>query len=426
MSTISILNISIGLVGLTLCGIVILHILAGSRKAPEGGRKFLLMFMCLELHIACNMAGQLMRGIPGYGIRIALKTVNFGEFSSSTLLAFLVVSSLIHRLNTSGSLNRLQFLAGIFLGIHILLLIVNLFTGLCYIIDINNIYQRCPGYPLTYLMPLAIMLVAFFLLIRDGNRLTKKERIAYWLYFLIPFFAMCIQVQVYGIYVVVFALVLAAVIMYIFLVSDQQEQYYLQKQTNDAMKVEIMLSQIQPHFLYNSLAVIREICLIDGRRGADAIEEFTEYLRHNMDSIQISKPLPFEKELNHTRRYLHLQQMRFGGELNISYDIGCTDFCIPSLTLQPLVENAVRYGVRKKEEGDGHVMISTREHEEYYEIRITDDGPGFDAALITDDDRQHVGLRNVRHRLEYTVGGQLKIDSVIGKGTIVTMFLPKE
>ncbi|MBQ9015708.1 MAG: histidine kinase [Firmicutes bacterium] len=256
--------------------------------------------------------------------------------------------------------------------------------------------------------------------------MTHKERIAFWLYFLIPLAGMFVQVFVYGIYIVIAGLVVSAVIMYIFILSDQQEQTYLQRQANEELKVEIMLSQIQPHFLYNCLAVIREICLNDGKQGAAAIDEFTEYLRHNMDSIQKTSPIPFEEELNHTKRYLQLQQLRFGQELNVAYDIRCTDFRIPSLTLQPLVENAVRYGVRKKEEGDGHVLITARECEDHYEISVTDDGPGFDPRMISEDGGQHVGLLNVRQRLQATVGGELVIDSVIGQGATVTMILPKE
>ena len=214
--------------------------------------------------------------------------------------------------------------------------------------------------------------------------------------------------------------------MYILLIEEQRDRYYMQIRTNESLKTDIMLSQIQPHFLYNSLAVIREICLEDQNKAADAIDDFAKYLRHNMNSLDMNKPVPFEQELQHTKRYIELQQLRFGKELNIQYNIGCSEFRLPSLTLQPLVENAVRYGVRRSEDGDGHIVITTEEFDDRYEIRIADDGPGFDPKNIAEDDRGHIGLKNVKNRLRRMSGGELIIDSAIGKGTTVIMVLPKK
>ena len=81
-----------------------------------------------------------------------------------------------------------------------------------------------------------------------------------------------------------------------------------------------------------------------------------------LDSLSTVGSIPFEKELSHTKFYLELEQIRFEYALQVEYDISCTDFTIPTLTLQPLVENAVRHGVRGNEDGRGTVIISTREY----------------------------------------------------------------
>ena len=112
--------------------------------------------------------------------------------------------------------------------------------------------------------------------------------------------------------------------------------------------------------------------------------------------------------------------------LRIEYDITCTDFELPTLTLQPIVENAVRHGARGKK-GAGTVIIATREHPDRYEITVSDDGPGFDpeAPTLADDGREHIGIANVRDRLKQ-IGGDLHIRSERGKGALVTIEIPKK
>ena len=99
---------------------------------------------------------------------------------------------------------------------------------------------------------------------------------------------------------------------------------------------------------------------------------------------------------------------------------------MPTLTLQPIVENAVRYGVRKTSTGEGTVIIQTRAYPSHYEVKVIDDGPGFDPNVRKEDGLSHTGLNNVRERLQRICDGKLEIWSELGKGTIVTMILPKK
>lgn len=129
-----------------------------------------------------------------------------------------------------------------------------------------------------------------------------------------------------------------------------------QRMIND-LNTSIMLSQIQPHFLYNSLVVIRQLCREDPRLAEETVDEFACYLRGNLDSLRLKHPISFEKEMRHTQTYLAIEQKRFGHRLKVIYKVQFKDFSLPALTLQPIVENAVRYGVTKKKEG-GTVTIS--------------------------------------------------------------------
>ncbi len=198
-----------------------------------------------------------------------------------------------------------------------------------------------------------------------------------------------------------------------------------QRMIND-LNTSIMLSQIQPHFLYNSLVVIRQLCREDPKRAEETIVEFAQYLRGNLDSLTLKHPISFEQELGHTQTYLAIEQKRFGCKLKVIYNIQFKDFSLPALTLQPVVENAVRHGVTHKEHG-GTVTITVDEADGNAVITVVDDGVGFDPMqTVQSDGRSHIGLENVRSRLAAFCGGKLEIHSKSGVGTSVVITIPKE
>lgn len=192
-----------------------------------------------------------------------------------------------------------------------------------------------------------------------------------------------------------------------------------------ASRISIMLSQIQPHFLYNSLNSIYYLCAVDPKKAQKAIRDFASYLRGNLDALEKKSTIPFEKELEHVQIYLSLEKMRFGDELNIVYDINETEFMIPALTVQPLVENAVKYGVGKTPDG-GCVTIRTRQTESCYEVIVEDDGVGFDINEKKNDGKTHIGIENVRKRLWDMSHATLEVTGEKGHGTIAVIRLPKE
>lgn len=203
------------------------------------------------------------------------------------------------------------------------------------------------------------------------------------------------------------------------LVISQQDKALVMK------KSEIMLSQIQPHFMFNSLSVISSLCLIDSQEAKEAVDRFSHYLRMNMESLQNENVIDFEKELDHTKSYLWLEKKRFADDLQVEYHIDYTSFRLPPLTLQPMVENAVRHGICKSEEG-GTVVVSTCYRENEVWITVEDNGIGFDIIQKDSEGRMHVGIQNVRERLMLLCQGQIEIESEVGKGTKVIMRIPHE
>ncbi len=211
--------------------------------------------------------------------------------------------------------------------------------------------------------------------------------------------------------------------------TTAQEVYLAQKLENQERelidaRISIMLSQIRPHFLYNTLTSIAMLCKKDSLKAEEAILDFSRYLRVNMDSLTETKMISFEKELNHVEVYLKLEKMRYQEDLTVIYNIKVNSFLLPAITVQPIVENAVRYGVGKKEDG-GTITISTEENNNEYLIIISDDGAGFDQNMLLTDERSHIGINSVKQRLLTQCGGSLSIKSEIDVGTTVTISIPK-
>lgn len=228
-----------------------------------------------------------------------------------------------------------------------------------------------------------------------------------------------------------YGLAVTMIVQIVRLIGDLRFQYkeairyqQMQKELYEA-KVSIMTSQIRPHFMYNALTSIAMMCELDPKTAKQATITFAKYLRGNMDSLKQTAPVPFTQELEHLKKYLYIEKLRFDDLLNIEYDIQATDFMLPLLSVQPLVENAVKHGVGMKEDG-GTVRISTRETDTAYEVIIQDDGVGFDVNDQKDDGRSHIGMENTKKRLHDMCGGEVKIESVVGEGTTATVILPKE
>ncbi len=224
---------------------------------------------------------------------------------------------------------------------------------------------------------------------------------------------------------------LAFIILSIYISVDiKQDRNLLIKETeierrrteNTEMNVKLMVSQIQPHFLYNTLGTIYQLCGKDAKIARKTIKNFTKYLRANMESLNKTAPISFEKELEHTKAYLSIELLRFSEKLNVEYAIECSDFAIPALSLQPLVENAVNHGIRSRAEG-GTVKITTKRENGKIYISVQDDGLGFDTTRLPRDGKAHIGISNVRKRLEYMVGGSLQIESKKNIGTTATIIL---
>ena len=187
-------------------------------------------------------------------------------------------------------------------------------------------------------------------------------------------------------------------------------------------RVQALINQIRPHFIYNTLTSVYVLCREDPKLAMQVIQDFTTYLQHNFSAISAKDPVSFTDELSHTKAYVAVESLRYGDKLLVEYVLDFTTFRIPPLTLQPLVENAIKHCLGKGN-GPEHIIIHTWMEDGNALISVEDDGPGFDPKDT--DSEVHVGLKNVKERLELMCNGTLEVTSNVGKGTLVTVSIPQ-
>ena len=419
------INYVIEFTGIILCIIGLLQIFIGAKIDKNTIKYFVTLYVCLIMYLSCIIAGLIMKGRPGSYYHAAFLAVTYGEFLLSIITTYSMAQYLLYIIDPNHKRRLIRNFLLIVFSLQTLLLTVSQFTGLYYTIDYNNICHRKSGYPIVILLQILMFLALLYISVRNRTSFTKKEYIAFLVCIIIPLAAMVLQMLFYGVYFVSFATTIAALVMYVLVVSDQTEKFYRNEQENEKLKVDIMISQIQPHFLYNSLGAIQMMCRSNPEAAESAVKEFSLYLRGNMNSISSNVPINFFRELEHTKAYLNLEKLRFEDDLTVEYNIKCINFKIPALTMQPIVENAVRHGIRATSNGKGTVTISTEEFPDHVEVTVSDNGKGFEPNDIPADDRLHIRIKNVRDRLSRICSGKLEITSAPEKGTTVTIILPK-
>ena len=313
--------------------------------------------------------------------------------------------------------------AWILVAVNALVYMTSLFSRLCFWIDESNHWH--PG-PLRYFC----LYVSIALLVNMLYLSVHEHRHAHFLEPVIPVMTVVmILVSIWmdgqasegrqPISYLTIAMSFSCVFYYIWLhlqfVREHEEDLKAQQ------RIKIMMSQIQPHFLYNTLSTIQVLCHTDPEKAADITGNFSSYLRRNLSSLDEPGLIPFQKELEHTQTYVKIEETRFPN-IHVNYDIQDSDFSLPPLTLQPMVENAIRHGVRIRDEGI--VEVITRKQNGFHELLIRDNGVGFDTAKYEASDKSHVGLRNVRERIERMCAGTLTVDSRIDEGTTVIIRIP--
>ena len=200
--------------------------------------------------------------------------------------------------------------------------------------------------------------------------------------------------------------------------TDSKERMLRQQKEMAEIKSELMLSQLNPHYIANTLNSIVALCRFDPPEAERATRLFARYLRENYVDMAGSQMIPFDRELQNLKNFISIEQIRFP-HLEVEYAIDCTQFMIPVMTLQSLVENAITHGVH----GNGRITISASETADDYVVCVADHGAGF--TETPDDGRTHLGIRNCRERLQTLCGGSLNLSNPESGGAKCEIIIPK-
>ncbi|MER1993921.1 MAG: histidine kinase [Eubacteriales bacterium] len=419
-NAIDLINFSAAVTGLVIVLLGLFFTLAMKSLEKWTRRFFVALFSVAAAYVASDLLSQVSLIFLGPDYAVLSRIAVFCESLFSSMLMPMIT---VYLLRCSGERRKRTPLFASMLTlwlVYVALLIFTQFSTEIYSISSENVYQRGPWYFVLLVPPAAMMIMNCISLFFRRKQLTKKQRAAFTVYLLIPLGCMLIQMFSYGLLMIVIGTSVSAMIMFVFILLDQVDHSIRQQKENAAQQASITVLQMRPHFIYNTLMSIYYLCKQDAEKAQQVILDFSSYLRKNFTAIAKADAIPFEEELEHTRAYLAVEQARFKDQLLVEFDAPFTDFRIPPLTLQPIVENAVKHGMDPELE-PLFISISTRRQDGYAEITVDDSGPGYQPA---DDNEPHIGLDNVRERLKMMCKGDLTISRRDCGGTIVTIRIP--
>lgn len=390
------------------------------------------LFLANTIVLVANSFGLLNQGQPGRAVFILLQISVFSEFLFGYLEVFLYIRyvTTVVEEQEGRSFKPYLYLAGSIVVIGVGLLILTQFNHFYYYIDETNIYHRNMGTVLSLCLAIAGMVFSLWVVLRHGSRLSRMQIWPMVSYVILPTAALVLQSFRAEWNLLNLAITMSILLMFVVyqleineMLRAQAESLHRMEKQEVEWQMRLLQSQIKPHFLFNALSSIIAVCEDD--RAAELMMDFAQYLRLNVDMVGTTGTIPFKNELKHIKTYLKIEQLRFGERLQVEYDIGCTDFALPGLVAETLVENAVRHGISAKPEG-GRLRLSTRDLGDEIEIRVSDNGLGFDVDAPKNDGKTHTGITNARAQVQQICGGTLRVFSALGKGTESIIRIPKE
>lgn len=415
-------DIAIDAFGIALCLIALFACIMNRKVDKKMSYYYFWIFIICIFYAMSNMFGIIFKGKTYTYAVISTHITNFMEFLLTLVLSYIMSKFCLYFFKIN--IRHQKLIVFLIYLPSFIMVILSAFTGWYYYIDSDNIYHRGKLYYLAFVFGIIYLMLNFILFIKSFKSLNKLSRIAFIIYFIVPVIGCILQLTMpYGIYWLLIATLLSVVLMFLVMIAEQVNRYCVVEQEAESAKFYTVMSQIQPHFLYNSLTSIIALC-DNNSKAKDALTNFAKYLRGNLDSIKTDGPIPFTKEIDHVNVYLSLELLRFEDKIKVHYDLKNQDFNLPALSVQIPVENAIKHGITQREDG-GNLYIRTDVNDKYNIIVVEDDGVGFDETTI-DKNRVHIGVKNLEYRIKNQVKGKINIESKLGVGTKVTIYIPKE
>ena len=403
---------------LTAVGLCISAVMPGMNRWNR--RFFTVLFTVLFLLMVAFIVDLIIYEFPD--MALAERIVVYFQYLLVSLPMPMFTGYLLHSCGEDLRKSTLFRMETVLWGIYFILLGVAQCTTFLYYVTPDNQFIRGPWHPLLTAPIIAIMLLNLAGVIQRRNRLSNKYYVAFLIHLLPMTVATLIHSVIFVPLLVVVGQIFSMLSMFGIILFDQIEQHIRQQREIAHQRASIMVLQMRPHFIFNTMMSIYYLCAQDSKKAQQVTLDFTSYLRKNFTAIASENTIPFANELEHTRAYLAVEQVQFEDSLFVEYDTPHTRFRVPPLTLQPIVENAVKHGM-DLDSAPLRIFIRTRETDAGNEIIVEDNGPGFD-GIKTDDSEPHIALANIQQRLEIMCGGTLTVMPREGGGTVVKVILP--
>ncbi len=392
----------------------LLYTILGSSVHEEGRVRYSYVILSYLITILLYMIRIILVGKPGSAVFMILWIVTTLE-EIFCAVSYPLLILYLYPVQNQKALNRLvsALMKTVFLLslITLILSLINPTTG--YLFRIDGMNRYIPG-PLIYLPEtFTMMQIACLTAMVFSTPEARKRRLPVLVFFLIiciGLISLYINPEIFLIYPLS---VLSLLLIYVNIINQREQNLRRRQLELEKNNLSLLIGQIQPHFVFNVLNTIYYLCDSDRKSAAEATAHLRMYLMKNFEEIFTDVPVPFEEELEIVRNYTDLEKLRFE-QIEIVYDIQDTDFMLPALSVQPLVENAIRHGLREMR--DGRVVISSKNEDGVHVISVTDNGVGFQPPA-PDDNRRHVGIENVRRRLTMMSSASLEIQACEEGGT---------
>ncbi len=427
----ALLHISLELWGCVFCLIAAMAVYLARNKKSRADKMILYMELTVALLMMMDAVAWSFRGYPGQLGAVMVRISNMMVFLTSygILAEFTTYGLYVIDGKTDFPICVWSYAIYCVCAVGGVMVIVSQFTDFFYYIDASNFYHRTDNYYIAMLLAIVGMVLAAYMIYYHRRLFSSQMFVALLSYMALPMVAAVVQTFIYGISFLNIAIAVSMLMIFASWEADRSREnermarlLLEQERKMNRQKQDILFSQIQPHFLFNSLTAIAQLCEKKPRVARDATISFAEFLRANVNVLKNPNPIPFSQELENIENYLALEQIRFGDALEIRYDIETLDFEVPLLGVQPLVENAVKHGIRQS----GIVEIRTRETSDAYEVLVQDNGIGYDGKTLPDDGRTHIGVENIRSRLADLLQATLTYEMPPEGGTIARIHIPKK
>jgi hypothetical protein len=416
------MGIGMDLFSVLITFVILVGVLLGKRNAMN--EYFPILLLMNALMVFADMGVQAFAGDPENITSLKGALILQGSLTYVSLSGFnLYVDKLITR--KMGKRPLFRIIPFVICIIMILFWISSAIHGYAFKVNNDGTYQQGQLYFFVVLVACIMAIYIFFRIL--VNHLTKvldgAVCVALYLFIIVPLIALFPALAFECLSLFYSAVTVSYLIMFIAIHVTTEQHVVEQKMDDTLMQTDLIISELQPHFMFNSLTNIKYLIKKNPDLAVEAMDKFTKYLRRNLDTVENSDLIPFAEELEHTKTYLWLEQLRFA-DLKVEYSIDTDEFYIPPLSLQPIVENSVKHGVTKKL-GGGTVKIFVREEKDCYKIIVKDDGLGFNAEALKNEDKDNIGLKDIRKRLYAMNKSKVNIASTEGVGTTVTYSIMK-